>query len=176
MKLLMVLSFVMALTIGPILFVVRLLYKGKRAIFTVPLTVLVVWGALMVNNVERVDDTNQSATARAPQPAAARPAAEANASAPIRGTVVKQNQDLWFVRIDEPTDEPTFIALRICGSTPDAPATHIAPQDRVLLLSPARQGDNTTLTIQDAQHPDTTYAAATTHCLSDAESATQHGA
>ena len=174
MKILMVLSFVLALTLGPLLFVVRLLYKGKRAIITLPLTVLVVWGALTFFNAQRVDDTNHTASARAPQQAAARPAAEAS-SAPIRGTVVKQTQDFWFVRIDEPSGEPTFIALRICG-TPDAPATQVAPQDEILLVSQAREGDNTTLTIRDAQHPHTTYRAATLHCPSEAETPRPAGA
>ena len=178
MKTLTILSFVLVLTVGPILFVARILYKGKRAFVTIPLTLLLMWAGFMAVTVLNGHDTHHSATARAPQQAAARPAAETQASAPPRGTVVKQNENLWIIEIfDDPSGEHSFIALRVCGAnSPDAPATPVAPQGEVLLTSVSQQGDRIDLTIQDAQHPTITYSATSGQCTATGGSVAHNGA
>ena len=169
LKLLTVLSYILVLTVGPLILIARILFKGKRAIITVPLVVLGVWGTYMYV-IANSDDTHETATARAPSPAAARPAAEAPASAP-RGVVVKAEGNRWFVRWDEPNGESSFVALRICGgNSPDAPAVSTAPQGQVLLENITRTENGNVLQIRDAQRPDVIYQATTAECPSPGQS------
>jgi hypothetical protein len=152
------LSFALALTVGPILFIARILFRGKRAIITVPLCILAAWGTALFVFAQSADN-HEPSTARAPSSAAARPAAESHDSAP-RGVVVQAKKNQWVIRIDDPRGEK-YIALRICGASPEAQASKIAPQGEVLLQNISQSGDTHNLQIQDAERPGITYNATT---------------
>ena len=169
-----ILAYALVLTVGPILFISRILFGGRRAILTVPLC-LIVAGAAIMFVLTREQDTDLYASdepARAPATAAARPAPSSDDAA-IQGVVVTTEQDLIVVAIrrdDRP--DPTTVRLRLCGAQiPDAPAQR-APQGEVIITPLEREPDNNVrVLLHDAHNPNAKYLAATRRCSQE-----RHGA
>lgn len=151
MKTLHILSFAPVLLFGPIFWLVKFVFYGKRAILTFPLCLVMAYGILMAHVLlsEREGSGDLAETSRRAHTvaAASEPSAPpADAELGIHGEVVQSDDVKFFVATFDPqTGESTGNAIvRNCGPiNPDAPAVSAPRGDVVITKHTTRRGGDT---------------------------------
>lgn len=157
MKTLRILSFVPVLLFGPIFWLAKLMFFGRRAILTIPLCLVMAYAVLMAYVLlsEREESRGLAETPKRDHTvaAASEPSAPlADVELGIHGEVAKFDGVIVVSTFDPHTRESTGNAIvRNCGPiNPDAPANSAPRGDVVLIPQNTPRGVGTTYHLRDA--------------------------